>query len=179
MSKDEIFDLYKLVQNKDKEAEDKLILLHKEKFPTLPVLLCYRPSDTRKQNIEVEILGHVTSSGTEKQILVLNDIVLVDISVVEDALRADKSPWTLGYVTKIHSSQGLTISDTIVWIVDNHIEWSNLVYLAVSRVRRINQLRRIVFDDNDTIVSDAVSIVDVKIINIKLINAIVLPVLTT
>ena len=70
----------------------------------------------------------------------LNDIVLVDISTVEDALRADKSPWTLGYITTINSSQGLTISDTIVWIVDNRIEWSNLVYLAVSRVRRINQL---------------------------------------
>ena len=70
--------------------------------------------------------------------------MLVDISAVEDALSADKSPWALGYVTTIHSSQGLTISDTIVWIVDNRIEWSNLVYLAVSRVRRINQLRRIV-----------------------------------
>ena len=101
---------------------------------------------------------------TEKQTLVLNDIVLVDISAVEDALRADKSPWTLGYVTTIHSSQGLTISDTIVWMVDNRIEWSNLVYLAVSRVRRINQLRRIVLDD-DTTISD---IIDVKIIDKKL-----------
>ena len=82
----------------------KLFHLHKEKFPTLPVPLRYRPSDTRKQNIEVEIPGQ-----KEKRILVLNDIVLVDINAVEDALCADKSPWTLGYVTTIHSSQGLTI----------------------------------------------------------------------
>ena len=72
----------------------------------------------------------------EKQTLVLNDIVLVDINAVEDALSADKSPWTLGYVTTIHSSQGLTITDTIVWIVDNHIEWSNLIYLAVFKTNK-------------------------------------------
>jgi hypothetical protein len=146
----------------------KLFELHKEKFPTVPVPLCYRPSDTRRQNIEVEIPGL-----TEKQLLVLNDIVLVDISVVEDALFADKSPWTLGYAATIHSSQGLTITDTIVWIVDNRIEWSNLVYLAVSRVRRINQLRRIVVgednDDAETTTSDG-SIFDIKIINKKLVG---------
>ena len=139
----------------------KLFERHKEKFPTLSVPMCYRPADTRKQNIEVEIPGR-----PEKQILVLNDIVLVDISVVEDALRADKSPWTLGYVTTIHSSQGLTITDTIVWIVDNRIEWSNLVYLAVSRVRRINQLRRIVFDDDASIVNDT-TMCDASIVNNK------------
>jgi hypothetical protein len=139
----------------------KLFERHKDKFPTVSVPLCYRPLDTRKQNIEVEIPGRLT----EKQILVLNDIVLVDISVVEDALRADKSPWTLGYVTTIHSSQGLTITDTIVWIVDNRIEWSNLIYLAVSRVRRINQLRRIVLGDDESIIED---IIDDKIINKKL-----------
>ena len=90
--------------------------------------------------------------------------MLVDISAVEDALHANKSQWTLGYVTTIHSSQGLTISDTVVWIVDNRIEWSNLVYLAVSRVRQINQLRRIVFDDK-TIISD---IIDVSVVVKKL-----------
>ena len=102
--------------------QKKFFELHKEKFPEMPVPLCYRPVDTRKQNIEVEIPGRRTESGTEKQILVLNDIVLVDINVVEDSLRADKSPWTLGYAATIHSSQGLTITDTIVWIVDNRIE---------------------------------------------------------
>jgi hypothetical protein len=58
----------------------------------------------------------------------------------------DKSPWMLGYAITIHSSQGLTISDTNIWIVDDRIEWSNLVYLAVSRVRRITQLHRVIID---------------------------------
>jgi len=147
----------------------KLFELHKEKFIMHPVSLCYRPVDTRRQNIEFEIPGQ----RDKKQTLVLNDIVPVDISAVEDALRGDKSPWTLGYAATIHSSQGLTITDTIVWIVDNRIEWSNLVYLAVSRVRRINQLRRIVVgednDDAETTTSDG-SIFDIKIINKKLVG---------
>jgi ATP-dependent exoDNAse (exonuclease V) alpha subunit len=105
------------------------------------VPLCYRPSDSRKQNVEVQI------PGGEKQTLVLNDIVLVDINLVEYAINADKSPWMLGYASTIHSSQGLTITDTIVYIVDNRIMWANLIYLAVSRVRRISQLRRIIIDD--------------------------------
>ena len=114
--------------------------------------LCYRPLDSRKQNISVDIPGQ-----TEKQELVLNDVVLVDISAVENALRAVKSPWKLGYAATIHSLQGLTISDTIVWMVENSIEWSNLVYLAVSRVQRINQLRRIVLDYSDATISDIVN----------------------
>ena len=89
----------------------------KKNLTTFSVPLCYTSKDTRKQNIEVEIPGRVT----EKKILVLNDIVLVDINVVEDALHVDKSPWMLGYAAMIHSSQGLTITDTIVWIVDNSI----------------------------------------------------------
>jgi hypothetical protein len=149
--------------------QKKLFQLHKEKFPTHPVPLCYRPVDTRRQNIEVEIPGQ-----RAKQTLVLNDIVLVDISAVEDALRGDKSPWTLGYAATIHSSQGLTIADTIVYMVDNRIEWSNLVYLAVSRVRRINQLRRIVFGepndgDAETAINDA-SVFDVSDIDKKLVG---------
>jgi ATP-dependent exoDNAse (exonuclease V) alpha subunit len=93
----------------------------KKKFPTLPVPLCYRPADTRRQNIEVEIPGGDTES-VRIQNLVLNDIVLVTIDVVESALSMDKSPWTLGYAITIHSSQGLSISDTIIWIVDDRIE---------------------------------------------------------
>ena len=76
--------------------------------------------------------------------------MLIDIGVVEDALRAYKSPCPLGNSATMHSSQGLTIPDTIVWIIDNRIECLNLVYLAVSRVRRRNQLRRVVLDTNDT-----------------------------
>ncbi len=122
------------------ELQKKLFTLHKEKFSHLPVPLCYRPADTRRQNIEVEIPG----GGVQN--LVLNDIVLVAINTVESALSMDKSPWMLGYAITIHSSQGLTISDTNIWIVDDRIEWSNLVYLAVSRVRRITQLHRVIID---------------------------------
>jgi hypothetical protein len=52
----------------------KLFHLHKETFPTLPVPLCYRPNVTRTQNIEVEIPRRLTDTGTEKQILVIEDI---------------------------------------------------------------------------------------------------------
>jgi hypothetical protein len=83
--------------------------------------------------------------------------VLIDIGVVEDALRAYKSPCPLGNSATMHSSQGLTIPDTIFWIIDNRIENSNLVYPAVSKVRRINQLRRVVLDYNDTTISDIVN----------------------
>ena len=81
--------------------------------------------------------------GQQQQELVLNDIVEVDLSVVKDAIHASNSPWRLGYSTTIHSSQGLTITDTIMWIIDDFIEWDNLIYLAVSRVRRIGQLKRV------------------------------------
>lgn len=137
--------------------QQRLFQRHREIFPTLPVPLCYRPADTRLQNIDVDIPG--TLAEPRKQNLVLNDIVLVDIDAVERALSMNKSPWTLGYAMTIHSSQGLTISDTIVWIVDDRIEWSNLVYLAVSRVRRMSQLRRIVLDDvviNRSIADDTI-----------------------
>ncbi len=91
-------------------CKKKLFTLHKEKFPTLQVPLYCRPADTRRQNIEVEIPG----GGVQN--LVLNDIVLVTINTVESALSMDKSPWTLGYAITIHSSQGLTIFDTNIWI---------------------------------------------------------------
>ncbi len=127
------------------ELQKKLYALQKEKFPALPVPLCYRPADTRQQNIDVEIPS-VDTESVRIQNLVLNDIVLVAVDVVEIALNMDKSPWKLGYAITIHSSQGLTITDTKVWIVDDRIEWSNLVYLAVSRVRRISQLKRVIVD---------------------------------
>ena len=31
----------------------------------------------------------------------------------------------------IHSSQRLTITDTTIWIIDDFIEWDNLIYLAI------------------------------------------------
>ncbi len=68
---------------------------------------------------------------------------------VADALSMKNSPWRLGYASTIHSTQGLTITDTIVWIIDDFIEWDNLVYLAISRVRRMNQLRRVEICDDE------------------------------
>ena len=77
------------------ELQKKLFALHKEKFPTLPVPLCYRPADTRQQNVDVEIPG-VDTESVRIQNLVFNDIVLVAVDVVDSALNMDKSPWTLG-----------------------------------------------------------------------------------
>ncbi|KAL3877909.1 hypothetical protein ACJMK2_035551 [Sinanodonta woodiana] len=85
------------------ELQNKLFKLHEKKFPTMKVPLCYRPSDTRRQNILVDIPGE-----SQQQILVLNDIVLVDIKYVKDAIHdgshgAVKSHWMLGYAATIHS----------------------------------------------------------------------------
>ncbi|MEW8686692.1 MAG: hypothetical protein AB2556_12835 [Candidatus Thiodiazotropha sp.] len=45
----------------------------------------------------------------------------------------------------VHSSQGLTIADPQkVWIIDDYLQWSNLAYLAVSRVEYLSQLERVV-----------------------------------
>ena len=55
------------------------------------------------------------------------------------------SDWALGYAITVHSSQGLTIADPQkVWIIDNYLQWSNLAYLAVSRVEHLSQLQRVV-----------------------------------
>ena len=51
--------------------------------------------------------------------------------------------WALGYAMTVHSSQGLTIEDPQkVWIVDDYLQWSNIAYLAVSRVQYLHQLER-------------------------------------
>ena len=109
---------------------------HKEHFPDAPVPLLYHPQDTRKQNILVTIPG-----TDRREELVLNDIVYVTIEAAE---RADMD-WRLGYALTLHSSQGLTIhAPQKVWIVDDYLEWSNLAYLAVSRVEYMHQLDRVV-----------------------------------
>ena len=86
----------------------------------------------------------VTVSGTDKkEELVLNDIVDVTIGAAEAAIRTDD--WRLGYALTVHSSQGLTIKDPQkVWIIDEYLQWSNLAYLAVSRVEYMHQLERVV-----------------------------------
>jgi hypothetical protein len=118
-------------------AQELLFKRHKEHFPDVPVPLLYHPKDSRKQNIEVTIPG-----TDNKEVLVLNDVVDVSIAAAEAAIKTDD--WRLGYALTIHSSQGLTISDPrVVWIIDDYLTWSNLVYLAVSRVEYLRQLKRV------------------------------------
>ena len=118
-------------------AQQLLFQRHKEHFPDNPVPLLYHPKDSRKQNIKVGIPG-----TDRKEELVLNDVVDVTIEAAEQAIQTPD--WRLGYALTVHSSQGLTIHDPQkVWIIDNHLQWSNLAYLAVSRVERMHQLKRV------------------------------------
>jgi len=118
-------------------AQQLLFQRHKEHFPDNPVPLLYHPKDSRKQNIKVGIPG-----TNRKEELVLNDVVDVTIEAAEQAIQTPD--WRLGYALTVHSSQGLTIHDPQkVWIIDNHLQWSNLAYLAVSRVERMHQLKRV------------------------------------
>ncbi|MEW8689377.1 MAG: hypothetical protein AB2556_26435 [Candidatus Thiodiazotropha sp.] len=51
----------------------------------------------------------------------------------------------LGFAIGVHSIQGLTIADPKkLWIIDDYLQWSNLAYLAVSRVEYLSQLERMV-----------------------------------
>jgi hypothetical protein len=118
-------------------AQELLFQQHKERFSDTPVPLLYHPKDSRKQNISIAIPG-----TDQKEGLVLNDIVDVTIEAAEQAIQT--TDWRLGYALTVHSSQGLTIHDPQkVWIIDDYLEWSNLAYLAVSRVERIHQLERV------------------------------------
>lgn len=85
----------------------------------------------------------VAIPGTErKEELILNDVVDVTIEAAEAAIQTPD--WRLEYALTIHSSQGLTIYDPRkVWIVDDNLQWSNLAYLAVSRVEYMHQLGRV------------------------------------
>ena len=113
--------------------QQQLLQLHKVKYPHLPIPLLYRPKDTRNQNKPITVPG-----TQQKQILVLNDIVKVHPAQMV-SLPPD---WTLGYVMTIHSTQGMTVTSRL-WILDNHLSWSNLTYLAVSRVEHFYQLKRV------------------------------------
>ncbi|MCU7846333.1 MAG: AAA family ATPase, partial [Candidatus Thiodiazotropha sp. (ex Monitilora ramsayi)] len=116
------------------QAQRLLFQKHKERFQGTLVPLLYHPKDSRQQNIQVTIPG-----TKRREELVLNDIV--DVSI--EAAEADD--WQLGYALTIHSSQGLTIHDPQkVWIIDDFLQWSNLAYLAVSRVEYMHQLERVV-----------------------------------
>jgi hypothetical protein len=77
--------------------------------------------------------------------LVLNDIVEVPVQYAQEVMDGKwGQDWALGYAMTIHSSQGLTVKDPQkVWIIDDWLQWSNLVYLAVSRVEYMHQLERV------------------------------------
>ncbi|KAK3782034.1 hypothetical protein RRG08_027208 [Elysia crispata] len=128
------------VQAPRDQAQKLLFEHHKEAFPDELVPLLYRPRDTRRQNVLVTIPG----PDAAKEELVLNDIVQVSVETAREVLD-DKwgQDWALGYAMTVHSSQGLTIEDPQkVWVVDDYLQWSNLAYLAVSRVRYLHQLAR-------------------------------------
>ena len=125
-------------------AQELLFQRHQEAFPAEPVPLLYRPMDTRKQNVLVTIPGPLIANGQpDQQELVLNDVVEVSVQTAKEVLDGKWGHnWTRGYALMVHSSQGLTIEDQKVWIVDDYLQWSNLTYLAVSRMRYLHQLER-------------------------------------
>ncbi|MEW8688002.1 MAG: hypothetical protein AB2556_19500, partial [Candidatus Thiodiazotropha sp.] len=116
-------------------------------LPDLHVPLLYRPKVTRRQNIMVSIPGPLVVDGRpDRQELVLSDVVEVSWQTAHEVLDGLwGQDWALGYAITVHSSQGLTIADTQkVWIIDDFLQWSNLAYLAVSRVEYMHQLERVV-----------------------------------
>ena len=126
-------------------AQQLLFEHHRAAFPDENVPLLYRPRDTRKQNVLVTILGpQLPDEGPDQQKLVLNDVIHVPVLTAQEVLDGKWGDhWTLGCAMTVHSPQGLTIEDPRkVWIVDDYLQWSNLAYLAVSRVRHLHLLTR-------------------------------------
>ncbi|KAK3784625.1 hypothetical protein RRG08_003433 [Elysia crispata] len=134
-------DLLLVTRKAQRDLAQKLLFEHHKKtFPDEPVPLLYRSRDTRLQNILVPIPG----PDRVKEELVLNDVVVVSVETAQEVLDGEwGKDWALGYAMTVHSSQGLTIEDPQkVWIVDDYTQWSNLTYLAVSRVQYLRQLAR-------------------------------------
>ena len=68
----------------------------------------------------------------------------VPLSALSDLEKNGFRDWELGYVLTIHTSQGMTLeAPQRVWIIDEHLAWDNLIYLAVGRVEYLKQLIRI------------------------------------
>ena len=119
---------------------------HDEYFPDTFVPLPYRPKDTRRQNIMVTIPGPLLDGRPDRQELVLNDVVELPLEYAREVLDGRwGQDWAVGYPITVHSSQGLTVADPQkVWIIDDYLQWSNIAYLAVSRVEYMHQLERVV-----------------------------------
>ena len=113
-----------------------------EYFPDTSEPLLYRRKDTRRQNIIVIIPGFLLVGRSNQQELVLNNVVEVPLKYACEVFGGKwVSDWTLGYALTDHPSQALTIADPQkVWIIDGNFQWSNLAYLAVSRVEFLHQL---------------------------------------
>ena len=126
-------------------AQKLLFEYQKKAFPNKQVPLLYRPRDTRQQNVMVTIPGPLLGNGQpNQQELVLNEVVEVSLGIAEEVLEGKWGhDWAFGYAMTVHSSQGLTIDDPKkVWIIEDNLQWSNLSYLAVSRVRYLHQIVR-------------------------------------
>ncbi|MEW8688728.1 MAG: hypothetical protein AB2556_23170, partial [Candidatus Thiodiazotropha sp.] len=90
------------------------------------------------------MVGNVSKADRgrpDQQELVLNDVVEVPLQNAREVLDGKwGQDWALGYAIIVHSSQGFTIADPQkVWIIDDFLQWSNLTYLAVSRVEYMHQ----------------------------------------
>ena len=127
-------------------AQKLLFERHEEYLPETSVPLLYRLEDTRRQNIMVTIPGPSPEGRSNQQELVLNDVIEVPLKYAREVLGGMwGSDWALGYAITVHSSQGLTIADLQkVWLIDDYLQWSNLAYLALSRVEHLSQLQRVV-----------------------------------
>ncbi|CAG8838251.1 22586_t:CDS:2, partial [Gigaspora margarita] len=109
--------------------------LHCTKYSEIPIPLIYRPKDGCKQNCLVPIPG-----SSEKKELVKNDIVHLPLNILpnkflQGMLGKEKAiDWELGFAITIHTSQGMTLkAPQLVWVIDEHLAWDNLIYLAVGR----------------------------------------------
>ena len=113
--------------------------------PRLTTWLNWRRSSG--QNIMVTIPGPLLLDGRpDQEELVLNDLVQVGLKYAREVLDSKwGQDWALRYTLTVHSSQGLSIADPKkVWIIDDYLQWSNLAYLALSRVEYLSQLERVV-----------------------------------
>ena len=140
-------DLILTSRQKVRDRAQRLLFERYEKnFPETSVPLLYHPKDNRRQNIMVTIPGPLLYGRPDQQELVLNDIVEVPLKYAREVLDGKwGQDWALGYGITVHSSQGLTVADPqTVWIIDDYLQWSNLAYLAVSRVEYMHQLERVV-----------------------------------
>ncbi|CAG8553894.1 12053_t:CDS:10, partial [Racocetra fulgida] len=82
--------------------------------------------------------------------LVKNDIIHLPLNTLSDKflqgmLGKEKAiDWEFGYAMTIYTSQGMTLkAPQRVWVIDEHLVWDNLIYLAVGRVEYLSQLIRI------------------------------------